>query len=51
MGRAAVYDKQALVLVNLGGASARDIVDLAEAVRISVYDKFQINIEPEVIYI
>ena len=51
LGRAAVYDKQSLVLDNLGGASARDIVDLAEAVRISVYDKFQINIEPEVIYI
>lgn len=51
LGRAAVYDKQALVLVNLGGATAKDIIDLAEAVRISVYDKFQINIQPEVIYI
>lgn len=51
LGRAAVYDKQALVLVNLGGATAKDIIDLAEAVRISVYNKFQINIQPEVIYI
>lgn len=51
LGRAAVYDKQALVLVNLGGATAKDIIDLAEAVRISVYDKFQVNIQPEVIYI
>ncbi len=51
LGRAAVYDKQALVLVNLGGATAKDIVDLADAVRASVHNKFQIDIQPEVNYI
>ena len=48
LGRAAVYDKQALVLVNLGGATGQEVLGLAEAVRASVYDKFHIDIHPEV---
>lgn len=51
MGRAAVYDRQALVLVNLGGASGQDIVALCEAVRADVKDKFGITIKPEVNFI
>ena len=48
LGRAAVHDKQALVLVNLGGAQGADILALAEAVQKSVVDKFGITIRPEV---
>lgn len=48
MGKAAVHDKQALVLVNLGGASGSDILQLCEAVRQSVKTKFGIDIHPEV---
>lgn len=48
LGRAAVHDKQALVLVNLGGAQGADILALAEAVQKSVADKFGITIRPEV---
>ena len=51
LGKAAVHDKQALVLVNLGGADANDIVALSDEVRKTVSDKFGIEISPEVNFI
>ena len=48
LGRAAVYDKQALILVNNGGASGKDVVALMKAVQKAVYDKFGLEIRPEV---
>lgn len=51
LGRAGVYEKQALVLVNLGGACGQDIIRLCQAVQESVYEKFRIKIEPEVNFI
>lgn len=48
LGPAAVHDKQALVLVNRGGAKGSDIVALSDTVRASVRDKFGIDIHPEV---
>lgn len=46
--KAGVHNRQALVLVNLGGASGKDILRLCEAVRVSVNDKFGIELTPEV---
>ena len=51
LGPAAVHDKQALVLVNRGGATGADIVALSDAVRASVREKFGIDIYPEVNFI
>jgi UDP-N-acetylmuramate dehydrogenase len=51
LGRAAVHDKQALVLVNLGGASGAEIVALSEAVCRDVANQFGIEIHPEVNFI
>ncbi|RHL07514.1 MULTISPECIES: UDP-N-acetylmuramate dehydrogenase [Bacteroides] len=51
LGPAAVHDKQALVLVNRGGATGTDIVALSDAVRASVREKFGIDIHPEVNFI
>ena len=51
LGRAGVHPKQALVLVNLGGATAEDIMRLAATIEADVADKFGVAIKPEVNYI
>lgn len=46
--RVGVHDRQALVLVNLGGATGADVMALAEMVCRRVEERFGIRIEPEV---
>jgi UDP-N-acetylmuramate dehydrogenase len=48
LGRAGVHDRQALVLVNKGGATGDEIVHLCEQIRMDVYNRFGIEIQPEV---
>lgn len=48
LGNAGVHDKQALVLVNRGGATGQDIVALCNTIRKDVLERFGIDIHPEV---
>ncbi len=48
IGRAAVHDRQALVLVNLGGASGAEILSLSGVIQQDVLEKFGVNLEREV---
>ena len=48
IGDAGCYEKQALVLVNHGQASGRDIYELAQRIQDDVEEKFGIRLEMEV---
>jgi UDP-N-acetylmuramate dehydrogenase len=48
LGRAGVHDRQALVLVNKGGATGKEILNLCNAVIADVEKKFGITLHPEV---
>ena len=50
-GHVGVHHIQPLVLVNCGGANAMEIVELADKIVGSIYDKFGISVVPEVNYI
>ena len=48
VGRAAVHHRQPLVLVNLGGATGSEILEVCQMVRHDVERMFGINLKPEV---
>jgi UDP-N-acetylmuramate dehydrogenase len=48
VGNAGVHQQQALVLVNFGGATGNDILQLARLIQSSVEAKFGIALQPEV---
>lgn len=48
LGPVGVHDRQALVLVNRGGAKGSDVVRLYQAIQKDVLQKFGIEIHPEV---
>ncbi|MCB1966273.1 MAG: UDP-N-acetylenolpyruvoylglucosamine reductase, partial [Candidatus Accumulibacter sp.] len=47
LGRVGMYEKQALVLVNRGGACGADVVALARAVQEDVCKRFGVELAPE----
>jgi UDP-N-acetylmuramate dehydrogenase len=47
LGAAGVHERQALVLVNRGGATAADIMGLAHAIQAAVSERYGVRLEPE----
>ncbi|MBO4739980.1 MAG: UDP-N-acetylmuramate dehydrogenase [Bacteroidales bacterium] len=48
MGKAGVYQKQPLVLINCGGAKGQDILNLAQNIQHDVFEQFGVELEMEV---
>jgi UDP-N-acetylmuramate dehydrogenase len=48
LGKVGVHDRQALVLVNHGGAEGAEVQNLAEKIINDVYEKFRLKLTPEV---
>jgi UDP-N-acetylmuramate dehydrogenase len=51
IGAAGVYPKQALVLVNNGGATGADVLALARAIQDDVLERFGVALEPEPVFV
>jgi UDP-N-acetylmuramate dehydrogenase len=47
IGAAAVHDRQALVLVNRGGATGAQVLELADAIKRDVFARFEVELEAE----
>jgi UDP-N-acetylmuramate dehydrogenase len=47
-GNVGVHEKQALVLVNYGGATGEEVIELANKIILSVKEKFGLELAPEV---
>jgi UDP-N-acetylmuramate dehydrogenase len=50
LGAAGVYPKQALVLVNNGGATGAEVVELAAAIKADVARRYGVALEPEPVF-
>jgi UDP-N-acetylmuramate dehydrogenase len=51
VGGAEVSTKHAGFIVNVGGAKARDVLDLVDIIKTEVLQKFGVELEPEIKFI
>jgi UDP-N-acetylmuramate dehydrogenase len=50
-GRTGISSKHALALINRGGASAQDILDLMRQIQANVHDLFGLDLQPEPVFV
>ena len=48
IGDVGVYENQALVLVNYGGATGQEVIELSDAISLAVKEKFGVQLTKEV---
>lgn len=48
IGNVGVHEKQALILVNYGGATGEEVINFAKQIMNAVWEKFRVKITPEV---
>lgn len=48
IGNVGAYENQALVLVNYGGATGQEVIELSDAISLAVKDKFGVKLNKEV---
>ena len=48
IGNVGAYENQALVLVNYGGATGQEVIELSDAISLAVKDKFGVQLNKEV---
>lgn len=51
LGPVGCYARQALVLVNHGGARGADVLAASQAVRADVFARFGVDLEPEPVFV
>ena len=51
LGAVGMYEKQALVLVNRGGATGADVITLMRAVQRDVREAFGVELTPEPVFL
>ena len=51
LGPAGMYERQALVLVNRGGATGNDVKRTMAAVQAAVREKFAVDLTPEPVFL
>lgn len=51
VGNVGMYKEQALIMVNYGGAKAKELINLSNAIQESIKSTFDVKIEPEVNFI
>jgi UDP-N-acetylmuramate dehydrogenase len=50
-GNVAISTNHTLAIVNCGGGTAREVVDLAREIRALVQDRFGVTLEPEPVFV
>jgi UDP-N-acetylmuramate dehydrogenase len=51
LGNAGISTNHTLAIINRGGSTAREIVDLKNAIQTAVFSRFGIELQPEPVFV